>query len=175
MSLRKTVQEIVKEYLSREKIYSQVCTVDSVDETKRTCQLTPISGDAERKGRLQGSLELTEGVYIKPKVGSKVVLSFINNITGVITKFSEIDEFHVKISDIQLDIDDTEISFNGGANDGLVLVNPVLSAINRLETRIKSHQHISAAPGSPTVLDTATNPTFTNTVKADIENEEVKQ
>lgn len=96
MSLRKTIHEFIKEYLTREKIYSQVCSVVSVDSTNRVCQLTPINGDAQRKGRLQASLELTEGIYVVPVVGSYVILTFINPLTGVITKFSEIDQIEIK-------------------------------------------------------------------------------
>jgi len=129
MSLRKTIQEFIKEYLSREKIYSQVCEVISIDGTTRTCQLSPVNGDAERKGRIQASLSLSEGLYIVPVVGSKVLLTFINNLTGVITRYSEIESFEIKISDKQINIDENEISFNGGSNGGMVIP---LSAVNRL-------------------------------------------
>lgn len=115
MNLRSQINEIVKEYFGREKIYTQVCEVVSVDVTTRTCQVDPVNGDAERKGRLQASLSLSEGLYIKPTVGSKVTLTFINNLTGIITQFSEIDKIHLKTENkikIENDTEDLKTIIN---------------------------------------------------------------
>jgi len=123
----------------KEKRYSSICKVLSIDTTKRTCQLEPINGDAERKGRLQASIELTTGIYIKPTVNSYVLLSFINNQTGVITQYSEIDE----------------ININGGT-DFAVRFNVLQTAYNQLKSdhddlvqAFNTHVHATAAPGAP--------------------------
>ena len=97
--LSRAIQNTAKQGMSSEKIYSSICKVISVDESTRTCQLEPINGDAERKGRLQASLSLSEGVYVKPVINSYVQLTYINNITGVITAFSEIESIEIITSE----------------------------------------------------------------------------
>ena len=123
----------------KEKRYSSICKVLSIDTTKRTCQLEPINGDAERKGRLQASVELSTGIYIKPTVNSYVLLSFINNQTGVIIQYSEVDE----------------IIINQGT-DFAVRYNELESAYNQLKSdhddlvqAFNTHVHATAAPGAP--------------------------
>jgi hypothetical protein len=184
MSIRNHINEIIKEYLGREKIYTQICEVISVDDSTRTCQVDPINGDAERKGRLQASLSLSEGLYIKPAVGSKVALTFINNQTGVITQFTEIDSFEVKISDKQINVDSSEISFNGGSNGGMVIP---LSAVNRwnlieqdvndLKTVISGWTPIPNDGGAAlkTALATWYGSSLTETQITDVENQDIKQ
>jgi len=184
MSLRKTIQEFIKEYLSREKIYSQICEVVSVDETTRTCQVTPINGDAQRKGRIQASLSLSEGVYIVPVVGSKVLLTFINNLTGVITRYSEIESFEIKISDKQINIDENEISFNGGSNGGMVIplnavnrLNIIEQDINDLKTAFSSWVVAPTDGGAALKAVTASwyGASLTETELTDIANNDIKQ
>ena len=95
-NLNTALNEMFRNFDNKEKRYSSICKVLSVDESARTCQLDPINGDAERKGRLQASVSLSEGVYIKPKVNSYVLLNFINKETGVIVQYSEIDSIEIK-------------------------------------------------------------------------------
>lgn len=133
------LKELVNKFSNEEKRYSSICKVLSIDTTKRTCQLEPINGDAERKGRLQASVELSTGIYIKPTVNSYVLLSFINNQTGVITQYSEVDE----------------ITINQGT-DFAVRYNELESAYNQLKSdhddlvqAFNTHVHATAAPGAP--------------------------
>lgn len=184
MNFRKNINEIIKEFLGREKIYSQPCSVLSVDDSTRTCQLEPINGDAERKGRLQASLSLSEGFYIKPAVGSKVTITFINNLTGIITSYSEIDSIEIKISDKQFNIDSSEVSFNGGSNGGMVIpqdlvdkLNIIEDDINDLKTAISGWVPIPNDGGGALKTATASwyGSSLTNTVLGDVENTGIKQ
>lgn len=185
MSLRRHINEIIKEFLGREKIYSQPCRVLSVDVSTRTCQLEPINGDAERKGRIQADLSLIEGIYIKPAVDSKVILTFINNLTGVITNYSEIDSIEIKISDKQLNIDSTEVSFNGGAIGGMVRGDNLKtesekdkSIIDAILSIINGSQIPEPGSGSPSALQAALKTALTGLssgVWTNLENTDIKQ
>jgi len=122
-------QDIFDKMDRKEKRYSSICKVLSIDTTKRTCQLEPINGDAERKGRLQASIELTTGIYIKPAINSYILLSFINNQTGVIIQYSEIDSIETITSDgAKLSLTD-KVNISNTSDDLKTILNNLISAI----------------------------------------------
>jgi hypothetical protein len=130
--LSRAIKEHVKEALSSEKVYSTLCEVVSIDESSKTCQLNPINGDAERKGRLQASISLSEGVYIKPVVGSYVLLSYINNITGIITSYSEIESIETITSNGGSFSINTKFSFSNNEANLLAVLTDLLTAIKNI-------------------------------------------
>ena len=130
--LGRALKEITKEGLSNEKIYSSICKVLSVDESSRTCQLEPVNGDAERKGRIQASLSLAEGIFVKPVDGSFVQLSYINNVTGIITAYSEIESIEIKTSGGGVFSLNTKFSFGNADTDLLTVLTDLLTAIKNI-------------------------------------------
>jgi len=136
--LSEAIKEITKEQMGSEKIYSQICKVISIDEDKRTCQVEPINGDAERKARIQASLELKEGIYIKPKLESFISLSFINELTGVITSYSEIDFIQLIIGDSIIEIEDGLIKLNKGELGGVPISQNTTDRLNLIEDDINA-------------------------------------
>lgn len=94
MNIAEAIQELAE---GNNEIYSIVGTVAKVDEGKRTCDVQPVNGDAQIFGvRLQAELNRSDGFVMVPKVGSDVVVTFINNLTGYIALTSEIDHISVK-------------------------------------------------------------------------------
>lgn len=112
-------EQLIENKQADEKIYSSICKVISVNEENRTCELEPINGDAERTGRLQASLSLSEGIFIKPVINSFVLLSFINNQTGIITNYSEVERVYIKVGGSEYDIIDGDIIFNSGSDNAV--------------------------------------------------------
>ena len=86
-----------------------------------------------------------------------------------------------------LTADTNGFKFNGGNNDGMVLLQGLLTKINRLEDILKSHKHAyipypggsASTPVLTTPASAATPPdntlVFTDTVQADLENIKIKQ
>lgn len=120
--------------------YCIVCTVDSVDMAEKTCDLTPVNGDADLQSvRLMANNDV--GFLIKPKIGSLVIASFLNDAVAYVSMYSEIDE----------------IQLNGTAYGGLLKVAQVATKLNALEafanTVITAKNLIAAAglasPGIP--------------------------
>lgn len=156
-------------------IYSVVCTVESVDVSKRTADVAPINGNAEIFDvRLQSALNGSNGLCIFPVVGSVVVVTFLNKLTGYVSLFSEVDK-------ITLDTEN-EITIDGGQNGGLVKVNDLLSKINTIESKLNALQtdystHIHTDPISsvtgPLAVPFISTP-ITPTVLVDIENDKIK-
>lgn len=184
MSLRQTIYGFINDYFSKEKIYSSVCTVISVNEAERTCQLSPVNGDAERKGRIQANLSLTEGIYIKPIVGSKVLLTYINNKTGIITSYSEIENIVISIDSTSFEMSDGETVFNGGVLGGLPVTSEIVSRLNLIENKVndlilftQTHVHtgVTTGGGSTLVSPDPVTGNLINTNDSHIENEDIKQ
>jgi hypothetical protein len=156
-------------------IYSVVCTVESVDEAKRTADVAPINGNAEIFDvRLQSALNGSNGLCIFPVVGSVVVVTFLNKLTGYVSLFSEIDK-------ITLDTEN-EITIDGGQNGGLVKVNDLLNKINTIESKLNAlqmdysiHTHIDPISGftGPLAIPFVASP-ITPTLLVDIENDKIK-
>lgn len=65
------------------------------------------------------------------------------------------------------------IRLNDGQNGGLVVAAALVERINRLEQRLLTHQHLCTAPGTPSVVDPATNPPLVPTTVAQITNPNV--
>ena len=179
MTLLGVLNKIFNIFLAREKIYSIVGVVSDIDVSTRTCTVSPIDDSPDLFDvRFQSSESLSEGICVYPTNGSYVVVSFMNKTTAVIIKTSEIDKI-----EITTDL----IEFNGGSLDGLVTVNELVTKINRLEDKLKAHQHgyipypsgVAATPKTTTVATALVPPditlTFTNTTKANLENTKVKQ
>lgn len=170
-SIRDILREIVKE---NEEIYSLVCRVDAVDETERTVDVTPINGGAPIFGvRLQSAINSDKGFVQIPKTGSDIVVTFMSKNTGFVSVCEEVEK-------VLIDCD--EVTFNGGGNEGLVIVQSLVDKINRLENKVNSlvtkfnvHTHVASSFGAPTTPpptpETAITPT---TLKSDLENTKIK-
>ena len=114
--MSKTVKDALSDFINlwtkQQSLYSRICTIVSVDSTARTCVVKPIDSDAEITGvRLQGTLNLSDGVVFIPTVDSKVIVTFIIRTRAYVSSFAELDELK-----INCDV----ITFNDGTNDGLI-------------------------------------------------------
>lgn len=161
--IRSAIQEISKPV---GEMYSIVCKVKSVDTTAKTCECEPVDGKADLLGvRLMAQAQT--GFYIVPKVNSVVVVTMINNFTGYVAMFSEVQE----------------IQLNGSNYDGLVQIQKVVDKLNNLENKVNTHittynahTHAGVTSGvsSTAVPSAIVAGTLTPTVKADLENTTVK-
>jgi hypothetical protein len=105
MGLRDLMRELAK---SGEEIYSVVGKVKSIDDTKRTCVVEPINGDADLLDiRVQAEQQISTGIYIKPKVNSDVLVTFLSKNTGYVALCSEVDSIEIKIGTQTIKIDGT--------------------------------------------------------------------
>jgi|SRR6185437_2526444 len=151
-----------------EEFYGIPGTVKDVDDASRTCTVAPLDypGAVLKKVRIAGA---STGVYLKPTVGSQVVVVPINRYTGVIVMWSALDS---------IAIDNNQIAFNGGNNGGLINIEALVTKINAIETALNNlvseynaHVHsggtISGSTGTPVVPSTID--ISPETARADIE------
>ena len=150
-----------------DKLYFIDAEVKSVDEKTRTCKLIALSGKvgSEFTARLMASVD--DGMLIVPVVGSTVVVSSSDFVTGAVVQYSGVDY----------------ISIRGGDLGGLVKVITLTQKLNNLENKLNSlilkyntHTHNVTAVGSPTGpgLQPETGQ-LTPTQRSDIENDKILQ
>ena len=161
--------QLVRKEIDAENFYSQIGKATNVDETKRTCDFTPIEADSKVTGvRLQGALSSTKGIVLVPKDNSAIVVSFFDRLTGFVVLTDELEK---------IIIDTDLVVFNGGSDDGMVKINDLVTQLNNLENAFNAHTHITTATvsgGSPGVLAVTVAP-VTPTIKSDMENAKIKQ
>jgi hypothetical protein len=155
---------------NNEELYSLPCKVVKVSGT--VAELAPLNGDANILGVKLIAGTSTTNFLITPSIDSVVIATFLSKDTAFIGLYSEIDT----------------IAIRGDQYGGLVKVEDLVDKINRLEnkvndliTKFNSHTHITTATVSATPVPGIIAPPVTpeviiapTTVKADLENEEVK-
>lgn len=148
-NIKELIQDLAKD--KGEEIYSKICKVDSVDESKRTCDASPIDDGAKIFDiRLQSVTSSTKGLVMIPKVDSFIIVTFLGKNTAFVSLFDDVDK-------ILIDCD--EITFNQGNFGGWFKAPKVNEEINKLKDRITalesaltSFANTQAGAASPTPL-----------------------
>lgn len=146
--------EIVNSSGQKKEIYSLVGTVIEVNEDERTCDVRPSNDDADVLGvRLQASIPASAGLFIKPKVNSFVIVTFLNSNTGYVSTFTEIDGMFIETP---------ETVFNEGKNGGLINIETLKEELNKTNAVINAMTVIlngapipEAGNGAPSSLQAA--------------------
>lgn len=108
MNIRNAIKQLA---LSGTEMYLTVCTVDSVDEEKRTIECTPIDEGAQLLGvNLQADQSQTVGVVSFPAVGSDVLVGFINPAVAVVLLTTEITKSVLTIGGTEITVEDNVVS-----------------------------------------------------------------
>jgi len=112
--------------------YSSVvfCVVDSVDEAKRTCNVTTISNEVELEipdVYLQASTD--NGFILYPKVGSDVAILLQEKVHPIVVMYSAVDKVLASQPLWQ---------FNKGENGGMVKVIELTQKLNAVENDLNN-------------------------------------
>jgi hypothetical protein len=176
-------------------------TVDSVNESKRTCVVTSVSSQGSvtiENVQLMASID--DGFLLVPSIDSTVIIAYSTFNQPFIALFSGIEKVLLVAGEnnasIQVDtegllleiaqtkvlISDGEIKLNDGAMGGLVKVIQLTQKLNNLENKVNqlitaynSHVHtgVTTGPGSSATTPTQVTGSLTPTQRADIENEKI--
>ena len=102
MNIKDIIQLLAQ---SGEEFYCKVCIVESVDEKARTVDCTPIDEGAQILAvNLQANQENNTGIIAFPKVGSFVVIGFLNQAAAVVLLYDEIEKIEIAIGNTSLKI-----------------------------------------------------------------------
>lgn len=114
-AIRKMTQNV------NEEVYSIPCEVASVDTSNNTCVCSPVNGDSDLIDvRLQAGSG--NGVLMIPKEGSIVMVTPINEVTGFVSMYSEIES----------------IQFLDGSYGGLIKIDEIVNKLNAIEDDINT-------------------------------------
>jgi hypothetical protein len=82
---------------------SHIGRVVNINKEARTIDVEPLDGTSTIFDvRLQAFIDNTEGVVIFPKNDSEVIVTLLNNQTGFVTSYSEIDYLQFVANDVDL-------------------------------------------------------------------------
>lgn len=116
--LRGALTQLINSVIEPENYYSSFATVKAVDEAEKTCDVEIIDG-AELEGVMLEKTPNEEGLFIKPKIGSIVAITWSDQTTAFVTMFSEIDN----------------TVYQGGVNGGLIIINELTTKLNELNDK----------------------------------------
>jgi len=180
-----TTAEIIRAIVGGSKLNAITCSVLQVNSQERTCDCRPLNGDADIFAvRLQTDPDATTGFYMQPKVGSNVIVGFLNKSAAYLIMASELDSFEVVIGNTSFSMDGSTIKMNGGSLGGLVKVQSNVSKLNALENSINSMKQVlqswipvpnDGGAALKTAITTWAYSQLTATTVSDIENTAVKQ
>ncbi|MDR0873905.1 MAG: hypothetical protein LBN27_10655 [Prevotellaceae bacterium] len=174
--MTKLAQAIKQAAQRGEQLYLKRCTVDSVNESERTIDCTPIDDSAQLLSvDLQALQEKNKGLVMFPKVGSDVVVGYLDKNNAVVILTTEIDK-------ITLDITDT-ITINSGKNGGLCITPELKTQLDKLTARVDTiidaiNNAVPATDQSGAGLQTTMKAILATILKkedfSNIENEKIK-
>lgn len=166
-----------------------VCTVDSVDTTRRTIDCTPLDEGAPLLDvNLQANQESKVGVVQFPRKGSMVIVAMNTIGQAAVVLAEDVETIAINIADsTTVDITEDGIVMNGGELGGMIKIQELTDKVNELVDKFNNHTHIvnagialSVETNTGTGTTTATGTTQAPSDKAptlnksDYENEKVK-
>ena len=171
-----------------------VCIVDDVDKTARTIDCTPVNEGAPLLGvNLQANQGSDFGLVIYPEKGAFVVVGFMADgaaglmlatdkiesaemVIGETAAVIDAEGIRLKTAQMSADINKSDIIFNGGKLDGLVVIQKLTDKLNELVKTFNTHTH-NVTVSHPGGLFTTVTPGSTAKPfqKTDYENTKIKQ
>lgn len=134
---------------SSDEVYAKVCKVIDVNTTDNTVDVKPVDETAEIFDvRLQADTE-NKGLVLIPKIGSMVVVVFLNKDNAVVANTSELDKITMNIATCTLQIDGQGFLLKKQNETLKKLMSDLLSAIKQMSFALTTPDTIN---GTTTTL-----------------------
>jgi hypothetical protein len=148
-TLKDILFDFINLWAKEQEVYSTQGIVQSVDESKRTCVVTPNDGGADLLDvQLEGDLTIDannsviasspKGFFVVPTVGSVVIVTFTSKENSFISAWTSIDKVISK---------QCEFIFNDGSNGGLTITPELKTQLDKNNQLLQSV--ITIINGSP--------------------------
>ena len=134
----------------QDKVQIEAASVDSVDLSTRTCNVTTISSKqstAIEGVRLMAAID--DGILFVPTLGSTILVTYSTYQLPFVLLFSQVDQVLFISGSSQFSIKDGIIQFNDGSYGGLIEVAALITKLNNIEnmlndlaTKYNAHTHI---------------------------------
>lgn len=122
-----------------EQSYSLPGKVVEIDDKERTCTIQPHNDDAEILGvRLQANIGLDLGWVIIPKIGSDVIVTFLNDETGYVAIATDVEKVTLNVENQSLFLDKKGMQLGSDKSDLKTELNNLTTVISGLcDTLVK--------------------------------------
>lgn len=133
--------------------------VTGVDLDGAIAEVMPFGSEVAVDVQLRSGQQKS-GFALIPAIGSRVVFGWLSDSQGFLLQAEELTDVLIE----------GNLKLNAGENGGMVKVSELVQAINRLEQRMVTHQHIVVSPGAVTTPDPASNMPIPLTTVAQLSN-----
>lgn len=135
-SIRTNIRKIAKTW-NVDVVEIVNCTVDAVNKSARTCDVTPISGRADTQIKGVGLMpEKNDGELRVPTIGSTVGIVKSTMVDPYVVSWSDLEEWYLVIGTTVIDVINGSIKFGDGSFNGLVKIQETIAAIDKLQSNI---------------------------------------
>lgn len=171
--IKEAVQKLSGTHL-KDEVFLVACSVNSVDQDSGTCEVTTISSTSEITiPNVLLQAEVSDGLFLVPKVDSVVFVAYTKRVQPYIALFSDLDYVGITVGGTVIEIKNGSIAIGDGSYGGLIKIQDLVTKLNNLENAFndlvaKYNLHVHAGNGTPTVSIETT--VLTPTQKADLEN-----
>jgi len=150
--IRRAIQEIAKGVGYQ----SLVATVDSVNESGKTCVVSPVNGDAQIFDvRLQSSEGANLGVLVLPKVDSFVLVTMLDKDTAFVSLYGEVESLNLKIEGLEFTVDSEGLKLTKGSLSLKNEIAGLVKEVNSLVSTLKSFKVLTGVGPSTGVEPTS--------------------
>lgn len=111
-----------------DKLQLLLCTVNTVNEAARTCNVTPINGNFQSFDCSLMS-DIDDGVLFIPAENSTVKVLFSDKTSPLVIQFSGIEKTILTAGDIQVILKDGKLSITNSKKDLFTIMQNILSHI----------------------------------------------
>ena len=124
-NLNDILKKVINGELDKNRFYSEVGQVVSVDEDNMLCEVSFLSSNANKEVRLgsviseDDTAKNSSSLIILPAVDSFVMVTFINQTTGFISLFSEVDKILYQIGNSYIQLDDSFLELMGNSDNAV--------------------------------------------------------
>ena len=115
-----------------------LCTVDSVDVSKRTCNVTAVSDFTASIPDVQIMAGVEDGMLLVPSVDSQVVICVADGCTPYVAMYSQLDKVLFVVGDMGVMVTNDGVQINDGSLGGLIKIEDLVSKINTIEQDINT-------------------------------------
>ena len=169
MSKERECARALRGIVGKSPFNTYLATVKEVSENEAVCTVKRVLDDMEIKDvKLNATITNNEGVVIRPKKDSAVLITSIDGANWFVSQYSDIEKITIDAND--------KIIFNGGNNKGLVKVEPMVNwmkkVYNDLQTLIGLLQNSSVAGNNAPLAITFT-PTTPSPAIDDFQNKDI--
>ena len=146
MSKELEINECIRRMAGIKDNLFKICTAKNISETDYSCDADPVDGSALITGvRLVSKTESHESTVVIPEDDSLILVAMLSNTDAYMMHADKAKKVLLKVGNTTIEITDGLIKMNGGNNNGLVLVDKMVTWMNKVYSDLITLQGLLSA------------------------------